>query len=187
MSFIKRIDQEKEGVSEILRPYPGIAGPLSVLTEHVLREADCSFSVRERELIAAYVSGVNACTFCYGSHQAAAEALGVPAGQLEALLADLDSAPVSEKLKPVLRFVRKLTVTPTRMVQADADAVLAAGWDDHDFHYAIMICGLFNLYNRMLDGYGITNTAEYRLTAGRDLAKSGYLHVAEAAAAAALV
>jgi hypothetical protein len=67
------------------------------------------------------------------------------------------------------------------MVQADADAVFAAGWDECDFHYAIMICGLFNFYNRMLEGYGAKNTADFRLTAGRDLAQTGYLHVAEIA------
>jgi hypothetical protein len=88
-------------------------------------------------------------------------------------------------LKPVLRFVRKLTLTPTRMVQADADAVFAAGWDERDFHYAIMICGLFNFYNRMLEGYGAKNAADYRLTAGRDLAQTGYLHVSAIAAGAA--
>jgi len=184
MSFIERMRQDKAGVTEILRPYPEIAGPLSALTEHVMREVDCHFSITERELIATFVSGVNACTFCCGTHQAAAEAMGVSPGLLDALLTDIDSAPVEERLKPVLRLVRKLTLTPTRMVQADVDAVLAAGWDENDFHQAVMICGMFNMYNRILEGYGITNTAEYRLKAGRELAHAGYLHVAQPAAAA---
>ena len=34
-------------------------------------------TVAERELIAAYVSGLNACTYCYGSHVIAAGAFGV--------------------------------------------------------------------------------------------------------------
>ncbi len=181
MSFVKRITQDTESVSEILRLYPGIAGPLSELTEHVLRGADSAFSIAERELIGAFVSGVNACTYCCDTHQATAEVMGVPAGVLDALLIDIDDAPVSVRLKPVLRFVRKLTLTPTRMVQADADAVFAAGWDERDFHYAIMICGLFNFYNRLLEGYGAKNTADFRLTAGRELAQTGYLHVAESA------
>jgi uncharacterized peroxidase-related enzyme len=181
MSFVKRITRDQESVSEILRPYARIAGPLSELTEHVLRGSECAFSVAERELIGAFVSGVNACTFCCDTHQAAAEAMGVPAGVLDALLLDIGGAPVDDRLKPVLRFVRKLTLMPTRMVQADADAVFAAGWDERDFHYAIMICGLFNFYNRMLEGYGAKNTADFRLTAGRDLAQTGYLHVAEIA------
>jgi len=181
MSFVERITQETESVSEILRPYPEIAGPPSALTEHVLRGTENGFSVAERELIGAFVSGTNKCTYCYDTHQATAEAMGVSAGVLDALLIDIDTAPVDVRLRPVLRFVRKLTLTPTRMVQADADAVFAAGWDERDFHYAIMICGLFNFYNRMLDGYGAKNTADYRLAAGRELAQTGYLHVAELA------
>ena len=93
----------------------------------------------------------------------------------------LDTAPVNENLKPVLKYVKKLTLTPTRMTQADADAIFEAGWDEGSFHFAIMICGMFNLYNRLLEGYGIKNSSEFRETAGRALAESGYMHVAERA------
>jgi AhpD family alkylhydroperoxidase len=92
MSFVERITQDTESVSEILRPYARIAGPLSELTEHILRGSDSSFSVAERELIGAFVSGVNACTFCCDTHQAAAEAMGVPTC-VDALLLDIDGAP----------------------------------------------------------------------------------------------
>ena len=37
----------------------------------------------------------------------------------------LDGAPVRDPMKPVLRYVRKLTEAPSRMTQADADAALA--------------------------------------------------------------
>ncbi len=38
-----------------------------------------------------------------------------------------------------------------------------------------MIGAMFNMMNRIMDGYGITNTAEFRLSRGRVLAESGYL------------
>ncbi len=57
----------------------------------------------------------------------AAEAFGVAHGVLDKLMDAIDSAPVDEKMKPIQRFVGKLTVTPGRVVQADADAVYAAG------------------------------------------------------------
>jgi uncharacterized peroxidase-related enzyme len=158
--------------------------PPRTRAEHLMRKADSAFTVAERELIAAYVSGVNACTFCASTHEAAAEALGVASDLFPALLADVDSAPVADRLKPVLHFVRKLTLTTTRMVQADADAVFAAGWEERDFHLAILICGLSTIYNRLLEGYGCKNTETYRRTAGAKLAGIGYLHVAEIAAGA---
>ena len=45
-------------------------------------------------------------------------------------LIDLDASAVDDKLKPVLRFVKKLTETPSRMMQADVDAIFDAGWDE---------------------------------------------------------
>ena len=49
---------------------------------------------------------------------------------MQALASDLETAPIDERLKPVLRYVEKLTKTPYQMTQADADAVRAAGWDE---------------------------------------------------------
>ena len=37
-----------------------------------------------------------------------------------------------------------------------------------------MICAMFNMYNRIMDGYGVKNTAEYRLSRGAVLKESGY-------------
>jgi AhpD family alkylhydroperoxidase len=41
---------------------------------------------RQRELIAAYVSGLNACTYCRGTHLAVAAACGVAPEVIKALL-----------------------------------------------------------------------------------------------------
>ena len=38
-----------------------------------------------------------------------------------------------------------------------------------------MICAMFNMMNRIMDGYGVKNTAEFRLSRGRILAETGYL------------
>ena len=43
-----------------------------------------------------------------------------------------------------------------------------------------MICGLFNFYNRLIDGYGVKNTADFRLSRGRALAEQGYGIVTDA-------
>lgn len=144
------------------------------------RSGDCAFTSEQRELIGAYTSGTNNCTYCYDTHKATAEAFGVDENLLESMLSDLDASAVDEKLKPVLRYVRKLTETPSRMVQADVDAIFNADWDEDCFHYTVMIGGLFNLMNRMMDGYGVKNTAEGRLKNGRKLVDTGYRVVTDA-------
>ncbi len=63
----------------------------------------------------------------YRDHTMAAEAFGVAHGVLDKLMAAVDAAPVDVKMKPFRRCGGQLTVTPGRVVQADADAVYAAG------------------------------------------------------------
>jgi uncharacterized peroxidase-related enzyme len=179
MSLVPSIPESEESVSAVMRRYPEQAVSISQLTEAVMRTGDCALTSEQRELIAAYSSGVNNCTYCYNTHRVTAEAFGVDEGLLELMLADLETAPVDEKLKPLLRYAKKLTLTPTRMVQADADAIFDAGWDEDVFHYTVMICGLFNFYNRLIEGYGVKNTTEFRLAAGRELMEKGYSVVLE--------
>lgn len=179
MSFVKSVPEAEESVAAVMRRYPAMAMPMMEFSDVILRSGECAFTHEERELIGAFASGLNNCTYCYNTHKATAEAFGVDEGLLDSMVADLESADVDEKMKPVLMFVRKLTRTPSKMIQADADAIFVAGWDEDCFHYAVMICAMFNMMNRIMDGYGVENTAEFRLERGRALAEVGYKPVAE--------
>ncbi len=177
MAFVASVPTKEESVGAVMSRYPDQAIPLMEMTEVVMRTGDCAFTPAQRELIAAYASGTNSCTFCYSTHKATAEAFGVDEGLLESLLTDLDGSPIDDRMKPVLRYVKKLTETPSKMVQADADAIFDAGWDEDCFHFTVMICAMFNMYNRIMDGYGVTNTADFRQTRGAMLADAGYAWV----------
>src|SRR5580704_15257272 len=76
--------------------------PVSELAEVLLRGPG-TLTRGERELIAAYVSGLNDCQYCSGSHSACAAAQ-LPEGMalVEQVRADASGAPVSEKLKALL-------------------------------------------------------------------------------------
>ena len=157
----------------LLKPHPESGALVMRLTEVLLR-GPSSLTPAQRELIAAYTSAVNACEFCYGTHAATAEALGVDERWLTRLIDDIDSAPVDAKLKPILRYVRKLTRNPARVRQEDVNAIFAAGWDEDAFYHAVSICGLFNYYNRLIEGYGVKSSPEYRKRVGERLAEQGY-------------
>jgi uncharacterized peroxidase-related enzyme len=182
MAFVKSVPGAEESVATVLRRYPQQALLIMELADLVMSSGDCAFTSEQRELIGAYTSGINDCTYCYDTHKATAEAFGVDEKLLQSMLNDLDASAVDEKLKPVLRFVRKLTETPSRMVQADVDAIFDVGWDEDVYHYAVMICALFNMMNRIIDGYGVRNTAEGRLMNGKMLAETGYMMTGDALA-----
>jgi uncharacterized peroxidase-related enzyme len=158
---------------DVFAAFPHTSRPL--LDYHqVLLRGPSPFSVAERELIAAYVSGLNACDYCHGVHSATARAFGVDEELVVTLLDDVDAAPVDARMKPVLRYVRKLTQTPSRMTPGDAEAVFAAGWDERALHDAVSVCALFNLMNRLVEGLGIDADAGYFGVAAQRLATQGY-------------
>ncbi|GAA4487525.1 carboxymuconolactone decarboxylase family protein [Actinoallomurus oryzae] len=177
MPFLSSLP-DAAGVLDVMKAFPEASAPLVDYHEVVLR-GPSALTVGERELIAAYVSGLNACHYCRGVHGAVAEAFGVEEGVLTALLADVESAPVRDELKPLFAYVRKLTLTPSRMAPADADAVFAAGWEEKALFDAVSVCALFNFMNRLVEGLGVKApddayfaVAARRLTSGRDY--SGY-------------
>ena len=141
-------------LSDLLMRHPAHAGPLFRHVEGVMH-AGGPLTAAQCELIAAYVSGLNACAFCHGSHRMYAEALGVQPGLIDALLADPDSAPVDPELRPLLAYVAKLTHLPSRLTPADVAAVQEAGWSEDALYHAVQVCALFNLFNRLVEGAGV--------------------------------
>jgi hypothetical protein len=103
-----------------------------------------------------------------------ARSFGIDERLLSALLSDIDTAPIREQLKPIFRYVEKLTRSPGRMIPADSAAVYEAGWDDRALHDAISVCALFNLMNRLVDGTGISSDRAYYELSGERLHKGGY-------------
>jgi uncharacterized peroxidase-related enzyme len=143
--------------------------------EEAIMRGPSAFTAGERELMAAYVSRLNSCTYCAGSHSEAAVILGVEPHVLEALMADIDRASVDEKFKPIFKFLRKLTLTPYKMIQADADAVYAEGWDERALHDAIMVCCCFSFMNRLADGHGLPSDPALFKSRAKRHAAEGYL------------
>ena len=81
--------------------------------------------------------------------------MGVDVEVIEALLADRNSAPVDEDLKPLIAYAEKLTLTPSKLTEADAQAVYDAGWSEDALYDAVQVTGLYNLMNRIVEGTGV--------------------------------
>ena len=94
------------------------------------------------------------------------------------LLDDLESAPIADKFKPLLAFIRKLTLTPSAMSQSDADAVFAAGWDEKALHDAIAVTARMNFMCRVVQGYGfVPLSPEIAKERAERRVKLGYLNL----------
>jgi uncharacterized peroxidase-related enzyme len=172
MPFFPSLNDDA-GVRHILALNPAAGRALVEFHSAALR-TDSQLTAAHKELIAAYVSGLNACQYCLGVHKETAKAFGVDETLIEALLTDFDHAPVDARLRPILDYARVLTLTPTKALQRHADAVFAAGWTERDLHDAILTVCLFNFMNRLLEGHGVKGNPGLFAQRGQALHDTGY-------------
>ena len=97
---------ESPVLADVFRRFPQGVWELCEFHDVRLRGAS-PLSVAERELIAAYVSGLNACNFCFNAHSNIAYLYGVDKGIHERLMENPSQADIDEKLLPILAYVKK--------------------------------------------------------------------------------
>lgn len=158
MPFFSNLDDDSV-VPDIAAMTPAFGKAMGPYHTSIM-ESPSELDRGRRELIAGYVSGLNSCSYCYGVHSLTAAAFGIDETVFDVLMTDLDAAPVDEKMKPILRLARRLTLEPSKTVQADIDAITAAGWNEQTAHDTILVASLFNFMNRLLDGHGVKGNPE---------------------------
>jgi uncharacterized peroxidase-related enzyme len=141
------------GPPTVFTLYPELYGPWSQMSQ-ALMNGPSPFSEGERELLLSFAAGAAGCRFVCIAHSEVAYAWGLERGLVEQLLEDLEAAPIEPRWKPLLAFVRKLSAEPTSVGQQDADAVFAAGWDEHALHDAIAIVARAAFMHRLVSGFG---------------------------------
>ena len=170
-------ETEFPGINGPLIYRPETAKPLNELAEVLLREPS-TLSRGERELIAAYVSGRNKCRFCCGSHSAfAAAQLNEGMELVEQVCTDINSAPVSPKLRSLLRIAAAVQVSGRNVTPELINAARAAGATDMELHDTVLIAAAFCMYNRYVDGLGTlapSDPEQYDYAAER-ITQYGYL------------
>jgi uncharacterized peroxidase-related enzyme len=172
-----KIDSGLPGVLGLFGYRPETAGPLLELTEVLLR-GPSTLTRGERELIAAVVSRGNDCDFCASSHQAfAAAQLDGGAATAAQVTRDYEDAPITGKLKALLR-IAELTRKDGRSVdEATVDAAKAAGASELEIHDTVLIAAVFCMFNRYVDGLATElpdSSTAYAELAGR-IVEQGYL------------
>ncbi|MGV9799745.1 carboxymuconolactone decarboxylase family protein [Mycobacterium sp. NPDC003449] len=143
------------------------------LTQQAMR-GPSTWSVGDRELMAAYVSKANACPFCVAAHTATSGLWYGDEAKVTATLDDLDSAPIGEPLRAMLGLLGKLA-REHRIEPDDVRAVLAAGVTRQQIEDALAVALAFDITDRLANAFGFTVAGPAAMTAGaRHLLKRGY-------------
>ena len=147
-------------------------GPAGDLQQAVLR-GKSDWTTGERELFATFVSAKNSCRWCVDVHSTVAGRL-VGHKVVDALLADLEEAPVTDKAKCMLTFLEKLTLEPHRVERADVQTLRAAGIRDEAIVDGIYVCAIFCMLNRLVDAFACAPLTPKQLDATAKVVLKSY-------------
>lgn len=170
--------RDDDSTVAIMASYPDLYRSFIGFAENVFK-GDLPLSPLERQIIFAYVSGLNDCDYCRGGHNAIIIDMGAAADLIDNLLEDLDKADVDDRLRALLHYARKLTLSPAKIDHADANAVYEAGCDGDSLHATVAVCAMANFMNRLADGCGIVARPENFANRVNNAKKVGYVALFE--------
>src|SRR5215217_7797651 len=117
------------GIRALLAFRPEMAEPLGALANALLH-APNSLTRGERELIAAYVSSLNACTFCWRSHAAVAACHLGDETLVESVIASPEHANISDKMKALLAVAARVQLSGRMVSPEDIARARSSGASD---------------------------------------------------------
>ena len=116
-----------------------------------------SWSIADRELMAAFIAKTNQCEFCTKAHSAVAQRAYGSGQKVSIMLCELDTAApnatIAEPLRATLLMLGKLT-SEHSVAADDIRAVLAAGATRRQIEDALGVCFSFNVIGRLADAFG---------------------------------
>src|SRR5262245_19456361 len=95
--------------------------------------------------------------------------------KVQAVLADLATAPITEPLRATLAFLRKVTREPDKVTADDVSALLALGVTPSQVEVALGVGFAFNVMDRLADTFEFDVGTDAQFEAGaRHLLTRGY-------------
>ena len=178
-AWIKMIDEEEAGddlvdalrlartphgtVDNVMRVHslrPSTMRGHVVLYRAALHDDSNTLAPWLQETVSSYVSLLNGCAYSFANHWANARHLIADAARAEAvaqaLQADRPEDAFSGRELALLRYARKLTLSPGEMVEADVTAARDAGASDGEILEVNQVAAYFAYANRLLNGLGVS-------------------------------
>lgn len=92
---------------------------------------------------------------------------GIEADVVQAILDDWKTAPINNRLRAMLGYLEKLTVSPDELTKADIADLRANDLTDEAIFEATYVCAMFNIIDRLADSF------DFEVPSVKGVAKSG--------------
>lgn len=167
-----KLDQDFPGIVSLFMYDREVAKHLTGLGQTIMRRPR-GLNYGERELIAAFVSKMNECKFCYESHAAcAANFLGDEL--VDEFFTVQDSLVFSSKMRALLCVAGAVQRLDRLMLPNHISAAKNLGATDEEIHDTVLVTAFFSMCNRYVDGLGTTFKPGEPKEGGYSLAVFGY-------------
>lgn len=176
-----RIDLKNElpGIRGPMAFRPETAKPLNELAEILLRDDNNTLTRGERELIGAYVSSLNDCSFCQNVHGALAQHyMQCDMQFIDDIKKDFQSTGISEKMKALLAIAGSVQKGGKQVTSEQIEKAKSLGATDREIHDTVLIAAAFCMFNRYVDGLATWAPADKQFYINRApmRAAEGYLN-----------
>ena len=178
MPYIKTIEPN-EATNELKEIYSKVVGERgklsnilkihSLLPKTMLTHLDLYKSImfdksdlkrEDKELIAIVVSSANKCDYCVNHHAEALKYYWKDDKKVQQAANDFRKLDLSDKLKSMLEFAEKLTLTPGEMNEDDIKILRQSGFEDAEILSLTLITNYFNFVSRNALALGVEFSEE---------------------------
>ena len=143
------------GILKCFATHPALLEQMIALASALLF-TESHLSRKIKEMIAMYISALNACPYCLDSHASFLKTHGGSDELLQALSnANMEAASLSLKERRMLDFVGKVTIESHKISPDDINQMKSAGWAQQEIAEAVHIAGLFACFNRVANAFGL--------------------------------
>ena len=158
------------GILKCFATHPPLLEQMIALASTLLF-TESHLSRKIKEMIATYISALNACPYCLDSHASFLRTQGGNDELLQALSnANLDSPSLHLKERRMLDFVGKVTIESHKISPDDINLMKGVGWDQQEIAEAVHIAALFACFNRVANAFGLPS--QHLLDLGSNLAQA---------------
>jgi uncharacterized peroxidase-related enzyme len=143
------------GILKCFATHPPLLEQMLALASSLLF-VESHLSRKTKEMIATYISALNACPYCLDSHSSFLRTQGGTDELIFALLrADLTNSAISSKERVLLNFVGKVTNESHKISSDDVGLLHCTGWNHQEIAEAVHITALFACFNRVANAFGL--------------------------------
>ena len=113
---------------------------------------------RQKEMVATYISGLNACPYCMDSHGHSFTLQGATFDTAKAIaVGRIDDAGLSLEERELLRFTGKVNSESFKIVDEDIETLRNLEWTEEQIAEAVHVAAMMGLCNRVANTFGLAS------------------------------